>query len=96
MRGPSEIREVSVLSIDAWADGDEGWSWNAWHKVGTVALAEIVDLDDQALREWFHSNGYTTTANPALSEIDDDQYNIVICDAKDHRPVFAIAYGEAY
>lgn len=87
---------VSVLSIDAWADGEGGWTWNNWFKVGTVALSEITDLDDQALREWFHSNGYTTTADPTLCEIDDDQYNIVICDAPNHMPLFAIAYGEAY
>ena len=32
---------VNVLSIDAWADGEDGWAWNNWHKVGTVDLDDV-------------------------------------------------------
>ena len=35
----NESKTINVLSIDAWADGEDGWHWNNWHKVGTCDLA---------------------------------------------------------
>lgn len=32
----SNTREVSILSIDAWAEGEDGWNWNMWTKLGSV------------------------------------------------------------
>ena len=77
----SEPKTVSILSIDAWANGP-GWTWNNWHKIGEIQLPtfEALTGDDQILA-WLISEGYLkSTVTLADIEIDDDQYNVVICD----------------
>lgn len=89
---------MRILSIDAWADGD-GWQWNSWYEAGTISDAEfdaITAKGDKAIAKWFYDNGYTTTADMRKITIDDDQYNIVLCEKKSGMPVFAIEYGDRY
>jgi hypothetical protein len=87
---------VSVLSIDAWADGPEserGWTWNNWFKVGTCDLENLPESGPDQLA-WFVSEGYVNAKALTECEIDDDQYNVVIRVIKTGEPLFAIAYGE--
>lgn len=87
---------VNVLSIDAWADGPEGergWTWNNWFKVGTCDL-DTLPSDDAGKLAWFVSEGYVNGRALTECEIDDDQYNYVICEIKTGMPLYAIAYGE--
>jgi len=89
---------MKVLSIDAWA-GDEPftWDWNNWFTVGEISKEEFERLKtDQDYATWFYEEGYTTTDDLSLCFIDDDQYNITVCDKSDGRPVFAIEYGPEY
>lgn len=30
----SDEQKVSILSIDAWGNADDGFEWNAWYKIG--------------------------------------------------------------
>lgn len=85
---------VNVLSIDAWADGDGGWTWNNWHKVGECDLDTLPE-DEAGKVVWFVSEGYASAR--ALTEcfIDDDQYNFVLTVRSTFEPLFAIAYGES-
>lgn len=85
---------VNVLSIDAWADGADGWIWNNWHKVGSVDLDDV-PTSDQGKIQWFHSQGYVTERALTECEIDDDGYNFVIVSRETWEPLYAIAYGEA-
>lgn len=85
---------VNVLSIDAWADGEDGWTWNNWYRVGSVDLDDVPVSDDGKL-QWFHSHGYVNARALTECEIDDDQYNYVIRVRETGEPMFAIAYGEA-
>lgn len=87
---------VSVLSIDAWAEGPEeekGWTWNNWFKVGTCDLETLPESDTDQIR-WFVDQGYVNSRAIKECEIDDDQYNYVIRVIETGEPLFAIAYGE--
>lgn len=79
----------SVLSIDAWADGGDGWTWNQWFNAGTID----VDLaaDSAAILQAMADAGYIK--NPQLGDIEDDQYNLVIVNKETREPIFAIEYG---
>lgn len=84
-----------ILSIEAWATGGDDetpmWEWNSWHKVGTISKEEFETLDtDEKVIEWFCKD-YITFAD--LVEVDDDQYNLVIVDKTNGRPLYAIEAG---
>ena len=84
---------VSLLSIDAWADAD-GWQWNDWHKIASVPVG-TADLSPRKLFRFLRSEGYLSASSVGRVAVEDDQYNIVIIDSSNHRPLYAIAYGEA-
>ena len=89
------IDKMKILSIDAWVESEGGYIWNNWFNVGTIDKADFELLKNDAdYIKWFYDNGYTNTIEGA--QIDDDGYNIVICDASNGMPVFAIEYGPEY
>ena len=89
---------MKILSIDAWAGtAPKSWEWNNWYHVGDIAKEDFEKLDtDKKIATWFFENGYTTNADMRRIIIDDDQYNIVICEKKTGMPIFAIEYGPEY
>lgn len=89
----SDKSVVSVLSIDAWADGD-GWMGNQWWKVGECNLDDL-PADDAGKLRWFVEHGFASNLALSEGEVEDDGYNFVLLDKKDRRPLFAIAYGDA-
>jgi hypothetical protein len=74
--------KISILSIDAW-NGPGGWEWNNWHKIGEIDSDTLATLDtDEKIVDWLANEGIL---KPGLVlgktvEVDDDQYNTVICD----------------
>ncbi len=88
----SDERTINILSIDAWAEGDNGWTWNAWHKVGTCPLATC-DLPPADIIAYMIAEGYLTERATNLVEVFDDQYNTVIVDGATGEPLFALEYG---
>lgn len=91
-----EDKIVSVLSIDAWASGTDdepSWDWNAWHKVGSVEVS-ICDRPEAEILAYLVSEGYLGDAALTSCYVEDDQYNMVVCDRETHEPLYAIAYGE--
>jgi len=88
---------MKVLSIDAWSEPEGGWNWNQWFHVGDISKEEFETLKtEKEYRLWFKRNGYTVTASKRKVSIEDDQYNVCLCDAKDGRPLYAIEYGPEY
>lgn len=88
---------MKVLSIDAWGNKDEGYQWNNWFTVGEITKEDFEKLKtDKDYALWFHENGFTNNADMRLILIEDDQYNIVICEKKTGQPLFAIEYGPEY
>ena len=89
--------EANILSIDACGDGEGGWYWNSWHKVGTIPALELASLQtDQELIEWMIDNDFLTEEAIDLAFVDDDGYNLVFMDKFHDQPVFAIEYGPLF
>lgn len=87
------MSEVTILSIDAWGNQDDGYDWNNWYKVGSVAV-EICDKPHAEILQYLFEEGLITLRGMKECEIEDDQYNLVIQDKNTGEPLFAIAYGE--
>lgn len=88
---------MKVLSIDAWGNETDGYEWNNWFNVGEISKERFEKLKtDKDFGDWFFHNGFTTTNDIGQYYIDDDQYNIIICDKKTRQPIFAIEYGPEY
>jgi hypothetical protein len=92
-----EEKNIDILSIDAWGDPDGCWTWNQWFKVGEISKEEFEKLSTtRSVLKWFRENGYLTERSVGKVGVDDDQYNLVIIDRRNKRPLFAIEYGRHY
>ena len=84
--------KARILSIDAWRDND-GWTWNNWFNVGTFEAPESTLDSPRKLLAYMREAGYLSDASKGRVSIEDDQYNVVICDRNTSEPLFAIEYG---
>lgn len=82
-----------VLSIDAWRE-PEGWTWNTWYDAGTIEL-ETLDSTRKVLSA-MRDAGYLSDDSKGRVCLDNDQYNIVVCDRSNGEPLFAIEYGSKF
>lgn len=90
-----KVTEVTILSVDAWRNGP-GWDWNQWYNVGKIDLATLETLKtNRQILAYMRREGYLSEASAGKVGVEDDQYNIVITERSNGRPLFAIAYGEA-
>ena len=87
----TNVQTFPVLSIDAWAEPDGGWTWNQWFNVGSIDLD--LDAEDRQIIQAMVNAGYLTSAALESAVVEDDDYNIVILDKETREPVFAIEYG---
>jgi hypothetical protein len=84
--------EYWILSIDAWAEDTNSWTWNDWRVIGTLSPdTKLPDTVEQFVKacelepsDEFDPNEYT---------LDDDQHNIVLVRKEDMMPIYAIEYG---
>jgi len=87
---------MKILSIDAWRDGNS-WTWNQWYNVGTITKEELKALNsNRKILKYFRDNGYLSSLSTGKCSVEDDQYNVVICERSNGRPLFAIEYGPEY
>lgn len=94
MENQEALPDLKILSIDAWADGDGGWTWNNWFNVGSIPVEAITkNWTTRKIIKWFRDNGYLSDNSQGEIAIDDDQYNIVILERSNRRPLYAIEYG---
>lgn len=90
---------VNVLSIDAWRTAD-GWTWNNWHKVGSVdadtinAFAPDGKLNVRKFLNWARTEGYLSAASAGKLACDDDCHNYVILNKNTREPLYAVPYAE--
>lgn len=89
----NQPKMVSILSIDAWADGEDGWNWNMWTKVGSVDVG-MCDMPEADILAYMVAEGYLKPKALECCYVEDDQYNMVVCDKETHEPLYALAYGE--
>ena len=84
------MQTYKVLSIDAWRY-DGGWNWNQWFNAGEIEL-KTLDSNRYVLKQ-MREQGFLSEYSKGRVYIDDDQYNLVICDRNNNMPIFAIEYG---
>lgn len=88
---------MNILSIDAWNDSECNWSWNAWHKVGTINKADFEALKTARQQiAFFREEGFIGEGSQGKVTIDDDEYNLILCVKGTLEPLFAIEYGPEY
>ena len=91
------MKTANILSIDAWRESNQGWSWDDWHTVGTITKEEFETLTtNRKILRYMRDEGYLNESSKGLCCVDDDQYNIVICEKSTGRPLYAIEYGPLY
>ena len=78
-----------VLSIDAWGNAADGYEWNNWFNVGIIEID--INSNETIIMQTMFDAGFITDSSGGY--VDDDQYNLVICDKKTNEPLFAIEYG---
>jgi hypothetical protein len=86
----TNIQTFPVLSIDAWGNLEDGYTWNQWFNVGTIDLD--LDGEDRQIIQAMVAAGYLTQQGLDVCDVEDDDYNIVIVDKETREPVFAIEY----
>ena len=87
---------MKVLSIDAWAEPEGGWSWNSWFTVGEITKEEFEKLDtNRKILKWFRQE-YLSDKSVWKCGVDNDGYNIVITERSNNRPLFCIEFGPEY
>ena len=92
-----------VLSIDAWGECTEGceedcncnaWSWNNWRFIEYYVENLHGELTEENAETYFRSLFHGSLEDfKSKFEIEDDQYNLVLVDKKDRRPLYAIEFG---
>ena len=88
--------DLNILSIDAWAE-PVGWTWNNWFKVGTISKEDFEKLNTtRKVLKYMRGEGYLTGNSIGKCTVEDDEYNVVVCDRKNFRPLYAIEYGPVY
>lgn len=87
-----KTQTYKVLSIDSWKNSENSWYWNAWYNAGTIELLSLDDNRDVLRR--MRDAGFLSEYSKGKIFIDDDQYNLVICNKNNREPIFAIVYGD--
>jgi hypothetical protein len=90
------MKTYKVLSIDAWADGEEedsiNWTWNNWFNFGSYNEEENGNLTETNALKYFE--GLLSNPEDIIKyELDDDQCNLVLVRRSDRMPILAIEYG---
>ena len=77
----------TLLSIDAWRD-DCGWTWNNWHRVEADIYIDP-KTTNRGLLAFMRRNNWLSDYSKGKAAIEDDGYNVVICDRGTGEPIFA-------
>ena len=83
-------RKYKILSIDAQRDGS-GWAWNQWYVIGDTTIN--IKSSNRKILKMMRDEGFLSENSKGKVGIEDDQYNIVITERSNGRPLYAIEYG---
>lgn len=87
------MKTFKVLSIDAWAESENSWTWNNWFTQNwSYDETDYGPLTKESAMKFFKEFYINPKAEKRL-EILDDQYNLVLVEKKNQRPLYAIEYG---
>lgn len=91
----TEPKPALILSIDAWAERESGWTWNDHYKVGTIDLEILKTLNtNRKLLAYMRTEGYLSSSSQGKVRISDNPYDGVFIEFQDRssgEPLFAIS-----
>jgi hypothetical protein len=90
---PNEALKCKVLRVDAWSDGEGGWTWNQWFDTG-VHIIDPLRLNNRELLRELRRAGVDVPKGTCA--VEDDQHNLVIVEVNGRRPLYAVEYGPVY
>jgi hypothetical protein len=79
----------TLLSIEAWADKEQGWQWNNWFRIEENIFIEN-ETSNRKLLSFFRQNGWLGNNSKGKVTVENDGYNIVILDRKTREPLYAL------
>jgi len=89
----SDYLKCTLLSIDAWADGNGGWDWNDWHTIEEDIYIDP-DLSNRELIKFFRDDlNLINDKSKGFVSIEDDDYNILLKIRQTGEPIYALCYG---
>lgn len=68
------------------------WTWNNWFIAGTYDENNEGPLTDENAMKYFNKE-FIISGHENKYEIDDDQYNLILVNKENNRPMIAIEYG---
>jgi len=77
----------TLLSIDAWRY-DGCWQWNNWFRIEADIYLDP-ETTNRELLAFMRRNKWLSEASKGRVSIEDDGYNIVICDRNTGKPLYA-------
>jgi len=87
--------KTKLLGIDAYRDSENSWIWNNWFEIeGDIYLDESILNSPRKLLEFCRRSSWLTKQSKGHLTIEDDGYNVVICNRRTHEPIIAFCYGE--
>ena len=89
------LLKTKLLGIDAYRDCENSWAWDNWFEIeGDIYLDQSILNNTRKLLEFCRRSGWLTKQSKGHLTIEDDGYNVVICNRKTHEPILAFCYGE--
>ena len=87
----AQSKTYRILSIDVWCNGDGGYDWNQWWHVGVIDEPDT--RSTRTLLRRLRLDGFLSWESCGRVYVEDDQYNLVVCERGNRRPLYAIEYG---
>lgn len=95
-----EPMRLKVLRVEAWREGEGGWTWNNWFHVGDIDAGAFEAIADnpRKLLAWMRSGEgpWMDHAYAGRVGVHDDGYNVEIYLRATGEPIAAIEYGPLY
>lgn len=91
------MAKYAVWSIDAWADGEEGWTCNGQYFVKEVELPTAQEVTDEDVIDTLYEREVITTNDMEKFHIWDTCYeplNMLVTNAETGEPLFEIRFEE--
>jgi hypothetical protein len=82
-----------LLSIDAIKSPEGQWEFNNWHELEEGIWFDYSSQTPRKIFAALRRMEYLNEFSKGRVFLEDDQYNLLICEKATRRPIFALEYG---
>lgn len=83
---------MKILSTNAYKY-DGLWQWDNWRDTGLRAPLEFMEWSTRRRLKYLRNIGLLSDFSKGRAYLEDDQFNIVVVERSNHRPLYAVEYG---